>query len=647
MHPAVAATWILLPLAFWWPWVLDDTRLDGALLSLLAALALGLSWRQRAQWRLPAGALLLVVGLAIGLAGLVGTPWPQVVGGLADRAPWLAALVVLGLAYSFPDHQRRGPRWILAGAALCAWYGVVQMLGWDPLQLKPTADSPPTAPLPGRAHASEFYGVVLVAGASLLPWVQRRWWFGALLPLAFLSGYFGLMASRLALPLGLGLVWKRQRALLLPLCLLLAGQAAGELSRVLQAPPHTVRDAGEAGLPPWASIRGRSLLYGAGLQHAASHPLGIGLGRFEGDYPYWRPLEEQRLSSSDYRNVATRRPKTPHNEVLLLLVELGWLGSALLGWGLWRLLRRADRARWTDPALAALLVYSLVRSPLSDNTPVLALAALLLAQRRATGSPIPVRPTDRPASPAAATPVAESAAARTNAHLVAPVALIGCALLALLPAPSQLVAEVQVARRVRFGLDQPADPALLQSALTWRPWDSRAAGLLAVDRSHQPGADPDQIRQALDQALRHDPADLFALTKLFKALMESGLEVPALRLLAQAEGFAPEHPAVRANRTLYIRAKADVYRMRGIEALRNGGNGSHTDMWLAQILRALAAARDGDVETARKAIQAAAIYSPGQRGRLERVARDPELNEAKVRALVVALVAGGESIAGR
>jgi hypothetical protein len=618
---------VLLPLWIGIPRVLDDTRLDGALLALMTLALLPIAWSQREQLRLPPGTGLLILGLACGTFGLYGLNWQWVVSGLADRALWLAALAVLILATQVPASLKLSWKWIFMGVSLAAAYSLLQLLGFDPLGLRPAPDLPPVAPLSSRAHAAEFYSVALLAGAAWLSPDKRAQWMAYLAGPAFLCGYFDLMAARIALILGFAALAWRHRDRLLPIGLLVLAFAGGELTREISAPPFTVQDPGESGLKPWASVDGRSLMYGACLDKAWDQMGGIGLGRFERDYPRWRPLAEQRMSSSNYQNITSRRPKTPHNEFLLAVVELGSLGALLLAVGAWRILRNPNRARWTDPALLALLVHCLVRSPLSDNGALLALAVLLLASRKTD-----LVLTDH------------VLASAQGAKRIALATYGGLSLLALLSAPAQAFGELGVAKRLPLNVDQP--PSVMQSAVDWRPWDSRAWGILARDLSRN-RATVDQVRFALEQALRYDSSDLYALTALFKLEMEMGQEGQALVLLGIAESYSPEHPAVRANRTLYLRARSNIHRLKGLELLKNKQPGSAFELKMAQLWRAMAEIRDGNLVDARKALRAAAVYSTEKRGLIERISRSPELSEAKVHALLSELLPGAETIIGR
>lgn len=643
---ALLAACVLAPLFLGLPRVLDDNRLDGGVLALLvlatATVALFRRHSNGSSRRgfgsglaLPPGSGWILTGLAFGCLALFDLRWNWQVSGIADRLPLLAAWTLMVLAYSSADELTKVWQWLFRGCAVVAGYNLLQLLGWDPLSLAPAPDLPPTPPLAGRAHAAELLTVFVVAGAAWRSFQPNRrdllHWMLLFGPAAFMAGYFDLMAGRLALVIGLAWLVAQQRHKLAPAAMLLALMAAGEATRVISAPPFAVQDEGESGLPAWASVKGRSYLYQACLSKAADEPLGIGFGRFERDYPLWRSQEEQELSSSNYENITSRRPKTPHSEPLLFLVETGWMGMAAIVVGGFLLLRRPRRqqlleARWTAPALAALGVHALVRSPFSDNGPLLAFSAVLFAQHAIGSRPGKiVRAADQIDVPWTWRWIPAQFQPRAWMFV-----LVG-AVVAVLPAPAQLFGELAVAKRIPLTEQQP--PEVLEAAVDWRPWDSRAWGLLAVDYSRTDET-PTRVEHALSQALLYDPTDLWAINSYFKLEMTRGRVESALSLLDLAEAFAPNHPAIRANRTIYIRSRYDLHRNSGLNRMKANQPGAHAELRLAQLFKAMAEIRDGEVEEARKALKAAAFYSTEKKGLVERVARAEDLTERKVHTLL-------------
>ncbi|MBC8404580.1 MAG: hypothetical protein H8E15_05110 [Planctomycetes bacterium] len=633
---------VLAPLILGLPRVLDDSRLDGGVIAIVTTLLMGtVLLKNRKAIHTPTGAGWLLLGLACGGIGLIGLEWNWIISGLADRLPLFAAWALLGLAYSFANSLQSAWKWIFWGCSGVAIYNLLLLLGLDLFGLVPAPGLPPTPPLASRAHAAEFLTVFVIAAAAFTTFEPTKRgvarWILLLGPATFMAGYFDLLAGRIAITTGLFFLAWQQRRKLAPAALLMALLFAGETTRIVTAPPFAVQDEGESGLPPWASVQGRAHLYSACLQKVSDAPMGIGFGRFERDYPRWRSLEEQRLSSSNYENITTRRPKTPHSEPLLALVELGWLGAALLAVGAMLLLGNPLRAFqsgqgvWTWPALIALAAHMMVRSPLSDNGPLLAFAALLVGQHAA------LRLADV-AQSAATLPVWRRALAAPMT--AAPWALPTlCAILAVLPAPAQIFGELAVAKRIPLTEAQP--PEILEAAVEWREWDSRAWGLLAADYSRTKETAP-KVELALRQALRFDPTDLWALNAFFKLEMSRGHEQNALELLGIAEAYSPEHPAIRANRTIYLNGRADAYRLNGLELLKNNSPGAGDQLRLSQLFKALADIRDGEVIKAQKALRAAAVYSKDQRGLIERISRADPLTEKKVHALLLQVVPGCE-----
>lgn len=628
--PWLLGACVLVPLWAWSPYGASDSRLDGGLLTLLTlACALCAAATGRLRW-IP-GSLWLLAALAAGILAALLAGTPPILGGLADRAPLLAFPVLLCCAAAAGPSLRRAAPWILAGVALAGLYGIAQYFGWDPLHWRPEPQSPPVAPLPNTNAAAELFVLAIVAAAARLrpPWspdrpVPRRTrtaYALVLVPLTAFVMQLGVTAAALAL--GAGLLWlglrdraRRPGALLLLLVAGLAGALGPGLPSppIAAAPPATPPHADTAGPVP-ASFQVRWLLYGAALRHALAQPQGIGLGRFELDYPAWRPAEELRLSSADFTDPAVPRPDTPHSEPLLILVECGWAGALLAAAGAVLLLRRPGRARWTGAALLALAVHALVRSPLSDNPPVLALAALLLGWER-------VADARRSAWPQ-----------RAGLVLVAAAAAV--------PALPQILGERALAQHFR-GLEQ-APPAAadgeLARALRWRPWDTVAADLRAVQCAA--GGDLAGTRAALDQALRYDPADLNAMTARLKLEMTAsdGDEALALQMLARAEALYAAHPSVRDARTRWLELQAQRQKDLAMGLLGQDVPRAQLNALLRahHLLAALADIRRGDAQACRGELEAAAVLSSTEELRLSRFARGP-LSEAEVAAVVAELL---------
>ncbi|MCH2111387.1 MAG: hypothetical protein MK213_00895, partial [Planctomycetes bacterium] len=316
----------------------------------------------------------------------------------------------------------------------------------------------------------------------------------------------------------------------------------------------------------------------------------------------------------EFTNPTTARAKDPHCEPLLALIELGWLGSLLLLGALWRVLRHPQRAAWTMYPLLVLGIHALVRSPFSDNGSSLALAGLLLgAQTFKTQA-------DQ-----------ETAPRRSWLPflLVAPT---------LITASHQIAGEWHVSRALsqgeRNGKEFTAAQTPLEKAVHWRPWDAVAWDMLAAQRS-QEGRPVDEILHALQQAVRFDPSDLFALTHLFQIGAATGDLKLQLGAMERAELVAPGHPAVLENRTLWLEANADELKRQAREALLQGP--SQVDVrptfLLAHTLQALCHLRRSEQEQAFASLKQAAIYADQQRPLIQRMARQETLSETEIHAL--------------
>ena len=612
MQVWLAVAWVLVPLACWSPRVLDDARWDGAWLSFLALGLVFVQPKKDFQW-LP-GCKWILAGLCFGSLGLIGLDWPLWIGGLADRAPLVAVFVGVSALAASPSAFQRALPLIWGGLTLVACISLAQVLGWDPLHLKPLPTSPGTAPLAGRNHAAEFWAVACI---GVLAWQKKSvhplaW--ALAIPAAFLLGHFGVLASRISMAVGLFLVLRKNSATLVLVACTLLAFLGGEWHRNASQPAWNILEEGEAGEAPLSTMKGRALLYQAGLTHFFQNPRGIGLGRFERDYPHWRPAEEARLSHGDWKNSATRRPKTPHNEWLLFGLETGWLGFLCITMGLIQIGRSARRS-WAAPALIVLFLHSLVRSPLSDNGVTLALGAFLWAAACAS------RPGNSPAKPS------ETKPPRPGRKTFA----LTLCVLACIPAPSQILGEWYVSRRLP--LDVTKESTIMADAIAWRPWDSRARGILAADLAREESTTA-TLRAMLTQAIRFDSTDLFALTALFKLEMVAGNEPRGLEWLAAAEALLPDHPVVRGNRTLWIFDQAERHRKAGLKGLGLGQADASSRLTTSFLLRAWGEIRRKNEVACRAELRAAARQTKTLRARIERLARVENLDEEMLQTIL-------------
>jgi hypothetical protein len=608
---AAAVAGVMAPLAVWNPGALDDARLDTGVLAfagLAAVLLLALLAR-----RLPApvpGTFVFYAGLGMGLLPLLFVPWAASQAGLADRAALLSAWALAGVAASGVIEVERLVRWLLTGCAAASAYALATWTGFDPLGWKPWPEAPPVAPYGGSNHGGELLTPLLVAAAALLPGLRRHplAWAAAGL-CALHAGVFGVLAGRISLAAGLGLAaWRRPEARpgagLLAVCFL-----AGETLRAVLAAP-TAAPPPESALPP--SLQIRAELYLAASDRIPREPIGIGLGRFEADYPEWRSPEEARLSTNDRQARVYLAPKSLHNDLMQVILECGWLGGALLFAAILLIARPAPP--WFQAPLLAFAVHAVVRSPLLDNPPALALFALLCGA-------------------AARAPANLLTAAQPTRSRVGGLLIVAGALAAVIPARGHIAGENAVAAALRAGEPDPA--AALQRATLARPWDARGwelrgLGYLAVQEW-------EYARRCFEHALAHQPTALGALTGLVQVEMSApdGDRARGLELLARAERLAGRHPAVGAARVGWLDAVATAHRAEG-ETRRTALHplaGSY--LLSAELAAARAALAREDADGARAALRRGALFAGAHRALLERTARRESLDDALLAELTL------------
>jgi tetratricopeptide (TPR) repeat protein len=613
----IAAAGVLAPLFTWLPGAFDDVRLDAGVLAIVgcAAILVPLLVLRRVPAPTP-GTFLIYGALALGLLPLLFVPWRSSMAGLADRAPLLSAWALAGLTASGWIETERLLRWILVGCAVASAYALLSWTGVDPLGWKPWPEAPPVAPYTGINHAAELLTPLLVAAAILLPEVRKRpiLWIAVAI-CAFHAGTLGVLAGRISLVAGLALIgWRRPPAR--AGAGLIAGLfLAGEITRSLLAAPAALPPSPEAALPP--SLQIRQELYLAAGQQIPHRPIGLGLGRFETDYPLWRSEEEARLSTNDWKSRIYRSPKTLHSDPLQLLLECGWLGGAMLLAALLLLARPAPL--WFQAPLLAFAVHALVRAPLLDNPPALAFFALLCgAAGRASANLLRM---------------AQPRRTRAAAWLVA-----AGALAAVIPARGQIVGEHQIA--AALDPDGPNAAAALRKATETRPWDARGwelrgLGYLAVQEWAY-------SRYCFEQALEHNPTSLGALTGLVQVEMSapSGDRKLGLDLLARAEMLAGKHPLVREARAHWLEAVAALHRAEGDARLASGGIGAGSLLLSAELATARMELLRGEEAKSRAALQRGARYAASYRALVERTARNENLNDALLQELTLRIFPG-------
>jgi hypothetical protein len=627
---AAAAAAVLAPLFVWHPGAVDDVRLDGGVLAIAAAVAtlLQVLVTRRAPCA-PPGTWLIAAALGLGLVPLAFTPWSESAAGLADRAPLLAAGALAGLAASGLLAPARLLAVLLGGCTLASAIALAGGLGFDPLGWKPWSEAPPVAPYTGLNHAAELLTPLLVAAAVLLPPPQRRTllpWAAALL-CGFHAGTFGTLAGRLAMVAGLGLAAWRVPAARFGAALLAAAFLLGELLRGAFLADAAAPPPPGAVLPPSLAIRAE--LMQAGLTQLPERMIGIGIGRFEASYPEWRSAEEARLSNNDWKSRDFRAPKTLHNDPLQLLLECGWLAGALLLAALLLLVRGAPP--WFLAPLGAFAVHALVRSPLLDNPPALALFALL-------------------AGFAARASAQLLAAAEPRRAFAAGMLIAAGSLVALVPARGAIVGERAVAEALR---PEQEDPAFwLARATGARPWDARSWELRGLGylgaalADAQAGADAGNswefARRCFEQALARQPSSVNALSGLVQVEMiaPDGDRARGLGLLARAERLAGHHPAVRNARRAWLESVRAAHEAEGQARLAQGRTGAGEWLLSASLTEARGLLLGDEPALAALAMQRAASLAGPHRALIERTARKPELDDALLQELTLRLFPG-------
>lgn len=615
----------LLPLWAWSPYVPSDTRLDAGIWNLGCCLVGGWFLIRRLWPQFQLGELVVLAGLITGIAALLTEPqahihgnlqeFPQPWLGLFDRAPWIGFLILSASLRSRPQLLPQILRVWVIGLSAAAGYVWVQIFGFDPLGFQPIGVAPPTAPFANTNVAAELIAPSLLLALWLFQPAKTGW--AVIVLLAFPLGYLGVLAARLSLAIGLGWLAIRDSRLRLSAVLAFAALMGGEGARVLSKPawasPPEVAQGEQTELQDWerpsfASGRVRAEIWEALWQRSLSSPWGIGLGRFEVDYPFYRPAEELRLSTANYTDSANPRPKTPHNELLLILVENGWLGLTLFVFGFILLWRQATRPLCVRLALLVVAIHALVRSPWSDNPLALGLTSLLLLWGC---SNLPVRSFGwKSIAPILCIPLA---------------GISGLALILLETDKSTRVRAVALAERTTTNLGPPSWPG--GDRLTWSLY---VAGLSTEEETAKK-------RSGLGQLLASDPADLFGLTGLLKLEMldPEGDEMAGLEALNRAEWIAPEHPSVREGRTLFLLELAKRHRRDAIANLEQGRGALQIRYLTSHLLTALAAVRRDDMQEARSSLAKAAALANENRGLIERNLAREDLDEALVYALVI------------
>lgn len=628
---------VLLPLWTWNVSALDASRADGALFSFLVILVAAFALVARPR-HLPTplpgflfwlGALLCaLLPLVLASSGVAG--WAPLVGGLADRAPLLSAWLLAALvATALP--KEGNAHWLkplLYGVAAAAAFALIQAFGLDLPGVVPFGRLRPAYPFQGLSQATEVLLPCLLLAVAVLPHLRQRpgLWLLICAPMALEAGFLASNAGRLALAAGVALgLWrqKERRSAWLAVVVLFV---CGELLRPLLG-------AGGGDGPVTEVPRGMEVRWEidkASAAKFATTPAGIGIGQFENDYPSWRPEAEAMAGREALREAGRlRQPKTPHNEILLAILESGWLGAALLLAMLLRLLRARRQhqpgPRVTDGAWIALGVMALVRSPFSDNPLALGLAALLLADDfRGYGRDAVASKSARPAPKFLA-----------QIPRAIPALTLTLGVVAVLPAWPQWRGE-QLSAAAFAG--DAFDAEAMNQAVDARSWDSRCwvilskyylmAGLESDDAERQSALLQD-ARTCTRMAMMVAPFDLSALTAAIQIEFEAptGDETLLRGLIGRGESFAPYEPSIQDARIRWLTHYRDEYRSRAVAMVKQGYPGA-ADFWAAMnLIEACLAQVEGDSDQIKRSLMQAASYLPGKKAVIERAARLEEQDQ--------------------
>lgn len=577
-------------------------------------------WKQR-RFELVAGSKFFAGALLCGMLPLFilsGNPsgWAPALAGLADRAPLLSAWIFACALASWRNFDKA---WlmqaVLVMGALASLYALPQAFGWTPPGWE-EGTIRPSFPYAGIIHAVEVVVPLLLLALAALPTLPQapKLWLLVVAPLAIHAGVIGSNAGRLGLVIGAVLLLRaipiRRPGTAIALVLVLVG----ELCRALFGGGQNTGDV----LPQGETIR--PSLYADTLQHAATTPLGIGIGRFQSDFPEWRSEETARLLSRDWTVYEHRTPKTAHSEPLMGLVELGWAGSLLLLGGLWLLWKqrrgvsKSQALFDTTPAWIALLISAAIRSPFTDNPAALGLAALLL------GLDIRAAVANQTSKPAAAPTAAWRAAMPVMVVLALTIATVP-------PAWAQLRGEQLVAQAAQ---DEGHFAEHMIAATEARPWDTQAWVLLGSFYYAQEHWD--WSRDCFYEALWYDATNLPALTALMRVEMKApdGSEANLVALMARAEQFAPKHPSVMEARVAWLTAHQERFQVEAARRVQSGSRNAGL-WWAASFLaEAQIAAAEGRRDDASKALFRASVWAPSHKALVERTARKEEIDQQTI-----------------
>ena len=601
----LALSAILIPMLSWSTSMLDETRFDGGLFSILCLLPIIYSLAHK-RFALFPGSPYIFIAITVGSYAFFTDPRFQfshesAYQGLADRAPILSTLILMCCLYAWPK-----PRltqlitpicWFTSAACV---FALLQALGWDPPGYENILGRRPAYPFTGLNHAGEIVTPILLLSLALLS--DNKFKTLLMVPMLLVAGFWGGNAIRLGMVLGL-IILKLSKKISLSrgtICIILF--IVGEIVRShLSGKVASIEEES-------ISSKVRIEIYQSAIEKSFTTPLGIGIGQFEHSYPAWRSEPEKGLTSSNKLTGNYRAPKSLHNEFLQALLELGWAGFLVLTIGTVHFFKAIRQSpHYSNAYLAAataFLICTLVRSPLTDNAISLPLFAILS---------IAILPPPNKKS--------------TFALGLAPLALV-----AIPPGYDAIRAEHHLAQGIQKNENTFKR---INLALEARNYDARTWVILGEVYLRQ--NQNIEARTCYQHALSYHPYDLSALMLAIRVEShpESGNQNLMLLHLEAAEKLMPNHEQVLNIRRSILEEKVKTVQKNATQ-LTQRGDALATRYWLAlNLVEAQLALHNKDNEGAIKSLYRAASLAGPQRGLIERAAKKQTLDRKLLNQLII------------